>query len=56
MKLPNQNDAENARLNSAKQDFEMIASKLIFELIRQKKLLEIQKKHLNLKKVFSSCS
>jgi outer membrane protein TolC len=41
--------AENARFGQSKQDFELSAAKLLFQIIRQNKIIDIQKRHLGLR-------
>lgn len=41
--------AENARLGYTKETFELSVSKILFQLIRQNKVLDIQKRHLGLR-------
>jgi len=41
--------AENAKLEVTKQNFEMAVSGILFQLIRQNKIIDIRKKHLTLR-------
>lgn len=46
--------AENARLGLTKQNYELTVARILFQIIRQNKIIDIQKKHLELREESNS--